>query len=162
MLPNLIFSNEKLFTVEAAFNHKNDRVLSKSLQDIPSGLKKVRKTQKSTPVMVWAAASSEGKSPLIFVPKGVKINKKVYIDKILKNGLMPWTSGMFSNANWTFQQDGATSHTANLTQQWCMDHCPVFISMRNNPQIVFFAVFVTYLHYHKYSYQKVKTVCYFF
>ena len=62
MLPNLIFSNEKLFTVEAAFNHKNDRVLSKSLQDIPSGLKKARRTQKPAPVMVWAAAPLEGKS----------------------------------------------------------------------------------------------------
>ena len=40
MLPNLIFSDEKLFTVEAAFNHRNDRVLLKSLQDIPPGLKK--------------------------------------------------------------------------------------------------------------------------
>ena len=71
MLPNLIFSNEKSFTVEAAFNHRNDRVLSKSLQEIPSGLKKVRRTQKLAPVMVWAAASSEGKSPLIFVPKSL-------------------------------------------------------------------------------------------
>ena len=35
MLPNLIFSNQKIFTVEAAFNHRNDRVLSKSLKDIP-------------------------------------------------------------------------------------------------------------------------------
>ena len=93
MLPNLIFSNEKLFTVEAAFNHRNDRVLSKSLQDIPSGLKKVRRTQNPALVMVWAAASSDGKSPLIFIPKGIKINKKVYIDKILKDGLMPWTVG---------------------------------------------------------------------
>ena len=89
MVSNLIFSNEKLFTFEAAFNHRNDRVTSKSLQNIPSDLKKVRRTQKPAPVMVWAAASSEGKSPLIFVPKGVKINKKIYIDKVLKNGLMP-------------------------------------------------------------------------
>ena len=134
MLPNLIFSNEKLFTVEAAFNHRNYRVLAKSLQDIPSGLKMVRRTQKPAPVMVWAAASSEGKSPLIFFPKGIKTNKKVYIDKILKDGLMPWTSGMYPNANWTFQQDGATSHTANLTQHWCKDHCPVFISRGMTPK----------------------------
>ena len=76
MLPDLIFSDEKLFTVEAAFNHRNDRVLSKSLQDIPPGLKKVRRTQKQASVMVWAAASSEGKSSLIFVHKKVKMKNK--------------------------------------------------------------------------------------
>ena len=127
MLPNLIFSDEKLFTVEAAFNHRNDRVLSKSLQDIPPGLEKVR-IQKPPSVIVWAAVSSEGKFPLIFVSEGVKINKELYIDKILKDGLMPWTSEMYPNANWTFQQDRAIFHTANLTQQWCRDHCPVFIT----------------------------------
>ena len=83
--------------------------------------------------MVWAAVSLEEKSPLIFVPKGVIINKVVYIDKILKDGFMPWTSEMYPNVNWTFQQDGATSHTANLTQQWCRDHRPAFISKEEWP-----------------------------
>ena len=55
MLPNFIFRDEKIFTVEAVFNHRNDRVQSKSLQDIPRSLKKVRRTRKPAPVMVWAA-----------------------------------------------------------------------------------------------------------
>ena len=29
---------------------------------------------------------------------------------------------------WTFQQDGATSHTANVIQNWCRDHIPIFWS----------------------------------
>ena len=74
MLSNLIFNDEKLFTVEAAYNHRNDTVLSKSLQDISPGLKKGR-TQKPASVMIWAAVSLEGKSPLTFFPMGVKINK---------------------------------------------------------------------------------------
>ena len=39
-LHNLVFSDEKLFTMEAIFNSQNDRVLSKSIQTIPKGLKK--------------------------------------------------------------------------------------------------------------------------
>ena len=88
MLSNLIFSDDKLFTVEAVFNHRNDRVLSKSLQDIPPGLKKVR-TQKPASVMIWAAVSLDGKIPFDFFSYGVKINKEVYIDKILKHGVPP-------------------------------------------------------------------------
>ena len=40
-LKNLIFSDVKIFTVEAAFHHQNDRVLSKSLSAIPEDMKKV-------------------------------------------------------------------------------------------------------------------------
>ena len=29
---------------------------------------------------------------------------------------------------WTFQQDGATLHTANVTQNWCRDYIPNFWS----------------------------------
>lgn len=132
-LHNIIFSDEKLFTVEAAFNHQNDRILSQSIEAIPIGAKKVRRTQKPASVMVWAAVSSEGKSPLIFVPSGVKINKNLYIRDILEAGLVPWTKKQYPDGNWTFQQDGATSHTANITQQWCKDHCPRFVSKEEWP-----------------------------
>ena len=45
-LKNLIFSDEKIFTVKAAFNHQNDRVLSKILLAIPESIKKVCRSQK--------------------------------------------------------------------------------------------------------------------
>ena len=58
MLRNLVFSDEKIFTVEAAFNHQNDRVLSNSLLVIPEGMKTVCRSQKPTSLMVWAAILS--------------------------------------------------------------------------------------------------------
>ena len=134
MHQNVIFSDEKLFTVEAAFSHQNDSVLSKSLQDNPPGLGKVERTQWPASVMVWSAVSSEGYFPLIFVLKGVKINKEVYIVKILEGGFMPWANEMYPNPNWTFQQDDATSHMANLTHEWCRNNCPQFISKQNDPK----------------------------
>jgi hypothetical protein len=30
--------------------------------------------------------------------------------------------------DWTFQQDNATPHTHHLTQKWCSDNLPSFIS----------------------------------
>lgn len=132
-LDNIIFSDEKLFTVEAAFNHQNDRVLSKGVQEIPKGVRKIKKTQKPASLMVWAAVSSKGRSPLIFVPNGVKINKEVYINQILEGGLIPWTDELYPDGDWTFQQDGATSHTANLSQQWCRTNCPRFLAKEEWP-----------------------------
>ena len=35
--------------------------------------------------------------------------------------------------DWTFQQDGATSHMHHLTQQWCHDNFPSFIDKNHRP-----------------------------
>ena len=51
-LQNLIFTNEKLFTVQQAHNQQNDRVLVKTLNSIPANTRKVFKTQKPASVMV--------------------------------------------------------------------------------------------------------------
>ena len=127
-LRNIVFSDEKLFTVQASFNHQNDRVLSRDRQSILEHYRQVYRTQKPASVMVWAAVSESGKSPLVFIPQGVKINRDVYIRDILEGSLKPWAMKQFRGQHWTFQQDGATSHTACQTQQWCQNNCPGFIS----------------------------------
>ena len=40
---------------------------------------------------------------------------------------------MFKNKPWTFTHDGATSHTAQLTQKWCAAHLPKFLSKEEWP-----------------------------
>ena len=70
-----------------------------------------------------------------FCPQGVKINKDVYRQEILDAGLIPWTDQRYPDGDWTFQQDRATSHTANVTQLWCKDHCPLFVSKKNGLQV---------------------------
>ena len=66
-------------------------------------------------VMVWAAVSSEGSLPLIFIESGVKINKELSIRKILEGALIPWTNSLYPNGDWNFQQNDATSHIAKIT-----------------------------------------------
>ena len=64
-------------------------LLSKSLWDISPGLNKIKRTQKPASVMVLTAVYSEAKSPLIFIPEGVKINKEIYFAKGLEGGHKP-------------------------------------------------------------------------
>ena len=127
-LHNIIFSDEKLFSVQQSYNHQNDRVLARSYEAIPGNAGKVFRTQKPASVMVWAAVSERGKTPLVFVPQGIKINKERYIEDILKGALLPWCNSVYGDERWTFQQDGATSHTARITQQWCSENCPSWIT----------------------------------
>jgi hypothetical protein len=35
--------------------------------------------------------------------------------------------------NWTYQQDGARPHIYRLSQKWCADHFPAFISKERWP-----------------------------
>ena len=124
-LGEIVFSDEKVFTVEQAFNRKNDTIIAATAKDIPKSLKTVSRRQKPQSVMVWGAVSKTWKSPLIFVPERCKVNIEVSVNNVLIPFLTA-ARGHFGNRAWTFQQDGATSHTSKRTQRWCADHLPRF------------------------------------
>ena len=71
-LPNVVFSDEKPFVIQQLVN--NDRFY------LPNGLAEnlhrllASRTQAPAMVMVWAAIIADGRSPLVFIDRGVKIN----------------------------------------------------------------------------------------
>ena len=72
------------------------------------------KHKKPASVMAWAGVTSTGeKTPLIFIEEGVKINQHANLN-MWKEQLVPWINATFKESGITLQQDGATSHTANL------------------------------------------------
>ena len=103
MLLNLMFYDEKKFDVEQCVNHQNDRVWGRNAS--VEG-RKLSRRQNPTSVMVWAAVTATGRSPLVFVSSGVKLISQLYISDILEgelfsfcpgpvdwmSGLSPWTS----------------------------------------------------------------------
>ena len=60
--------------------------------------------------MVWAGVSGFGRTPLIFVPPGVKINSATYRDLILDPVVKDLGATMFNKNRFLFQQDGAPAH----------------------------------------------------
>jgi hypothetical protein len=74
--------------------------------------------------MVWLAVCSKGVSPMMIFDKGI-VNHDRYIKEVLPVALK-YGNHVFRN-DWTFQQNGATSHTHRLTQEWCHDNFPAFI-----------------------------------
>ena len=117
----IVFSDERIFTLKAKFNPQNDRVLAQHLKDVSEEMLTVYRRQKSASVMVWAAVSKTQRSPLTFVKQGAKVNKFVYIEDILAHDLRD-IKEHFKKEDFTIQKDGAPSHTSNKTQYWCKDN----------------------------------------
>ena len=126
----ILFTDEKLFTVEQAHNHQNDRSWS---AEAPGTSAIVEHRQNPQSVMVWGGICASGKTPLVFVDQGVKINQEVYRRDILKTVVLLWAQQRFGDVNWTFQQDSASAHKAKTTQYWCRTHFPDFIASSEWP-----------------------------
>ena len=59
--PNIVFSDEKLFTVEQVVNHQNDRIWCKEISFSNKDQFHATRRQKPASVMVWAAVTATGR-----------------------------------------------------------------------------------------------------
>lgn len=111
-LEDVLWSDEKVFTIEVAKNSQNHRQL------LSPGLKNSRRRKFATKtlfpksLMVWGGVSANGTTELIFIDKSIKINAKTYQDEIIKKAIIPWKQ---INPGMIFQQDWAPAHGAKST-----------------------------------------------
>ena len=64
----ILFTDEKLFSVECSSNRDNDRILSSYQKEISLVQRVVKRTQKPA-IMVWAGITSTGRTPLYLLIK---------------------------------------------------------------------------------------------
>ena len=73
--PSVLWTDEKLFTVQAVHNSQNDRIYAVNKSDIPLTDRLMFRRKKHASVMVWAGVTSTGKkTSLIFIEEEVKVN----------------------------------------------------------------------------------------
>lgn len=130
---SILFTDEKIFSVEEKFNRQNDRIYARRKQDIPLPQRKSKRCHHPGSVMVWLGGSWKGKAKLFFVPQGVKVRAKNYLENVLEPIVKPLGSTLFKNEHWTFQQDSAPAHGAKIVQKWLATNTPDFISSQQWP-----------------------------
>jgi inhibitor of nuclear factor kappa-B kinase subunit alpha len=111
------FTDEKVFTVETPVNSQNDRVYAQATRkrNVPSA-RLIRERQHfSRSVMVSVGVSRLGKTRVIFIEPGAKVNSDYYCQRVLGEGLLADIRTRCQRYTWTLQQDGAPSHTAKTT-----------------------------------------------
>nr|CAD2200007.1 unnamed protein product [Meloidogyne enterolobii] len=123
--PDILFTDEKIFTIKAVHNHQNYRIWT---TESPLSDELITHSQHPQSVMVWARISTSGKKPLIFVDPGVKVNKDYYLREIFQRVLKPRFKSHFGRMVRIFQQDSAPAHKAKEVQDCCKANFPGFIS----------------------------------
>ena len=112
----IVFTDEKDFTLEIPLNSKNDVVYGRKKSEIPISRLYHEENRFSKKVMVSAGVSWNGKTRIHFIDtKTSKVNAERYLD-LIKDKLLPDCRVLHPDRNFIFQQDGATSHTAKITQ----------------------------------------------
>ena len=122
------FSDEKMFSVASPINHQNDRVysLEKKKSDVPPENLLHERKHFSKKIMVSVAVSFTGKTPIVFIEPGTKVDRFYYIN-LLEQELLPSIREQ-SGRHWTFMQDSAPSHRASATMEFLKANTPDFIS----------------------------------
>lgn len=127
----MMFTDEKIFTRNGYFNPKNDVIWANSRSEAneSGGIFEIQKFPIS--VMVSLGASWEGLTTPFFFVGGERLNANSYcevLDFFKSEG-----DRLFKNTNWTFQQDGASSHTSDKAQEKCKKIFQSFIPKERWP-----------------------------
>ena len=96
---SMLFSDEKVFTVEQCFNAQNDRVYASSSQQAATRVPRVQRSHHPASVMVWWGVSFNGTTQLHFCEQGVKTSAHVYQTTVLEPIVKPLNTTMFPNAD---------------------------------------------------------------
>jgi len=89
-MSQVLFTNEKIFTVEPLHNRQNHCQLLKKGQQKTAAAKTIGCSHFSSSVMVWGGICTTGKTPLIFIDRNVKINAASYQQLFLRDVLKPY------------------------------------------------------------------------
>ena len=121
----IYFTDEKLFRLGACAGGNQNFVVYVSREtkksQVPDDLilREDGRWQGGVSVMVCLGLCHRGKGRLHFVPAGTKVNSAEYLN-IVKNIYEPNIHHYYGiRPDCVFQQDGASSHTANAVQEYC-------------------------------------------
>lgn len=115
----ILFTDEKIFTLQETGAHPKVKFHCAPSSRHQESLKCSSSNSRHSPgVMVWGGVSKLGKSPLIFVEIGAKVNAEYYQNVILKQ-LKDWCTGALGGVDKIIlQQDWAPAHRARSTKTW--------------------------------------------
>ena len=131
-VPSILFTDECYFIVGKHFNHQNERCYGKSLASIPDE-KKFRESPKTfLSAMVFGGVSHDGRSSLIALKSGFKLNQETYQEKCLIPFLKNLPEGLDADSVILYQ-DRAPCYVGKKTQSFLEENSLRFIRNADIP-----------------------------
>lgn len=127
----ILFTDEKYFSLEGVFNRQNERVYAVSREDADQqgGINQTSKYPKR--IMIWLGASKNGlTSPIIFQP-GETLSHENYINVVLPHARVE--GERLLGTDFIYQQDNATPHVHRKSLTWCAENFSNFIDNERWP-----------------------------
>ncbi len=107
----ILFSDEKIFSIEEKFNPQNDHVYVRNCYEAKEKAPRVQHAHHPPLFIVWCGVSYFGTTEIHFCESGVKTNGAVY-RKMLQDIVEPLSDTLFEGVeDWCFQQDSAPPPT---------------------------------------------------
>ncbi len=114
----LIFSNEKIFTINAVSNSRSLRYIARKPEVIPPEVRYMGRTKHLASAMMLRYIGADGKA---FPPVWVKgsVNTAQY-KNILAFKVFPVLDATYGHGKWVWTQDGAPAHTSRAMQAYLL------------------------------------------
>ena len=94
---NVVFSDENPLHIGQFVKKQIDRVYWPKRLAENIHLRLAARTQVPPMIMVWPAVTADGRSPLIFIGRRIKVNAEYYRENVLKTALKIWADKHFSH-----------------------------------------------------------------
>ena len=123
MIERAVFQDESNFSLQIPTNRQNNRVYFRGKKcDVPLENLYHESNSNTKKIMVSAALTWHGVTKPFFVnADGIKVNAPLYLQH-LKKELFPAIRKTYPREDWIFIQDGASSHTSNLVQDFLQEN----------------------------------------
>ena len=72
----------------------------------------------SVAMMLSVGVSRTGKTRVVFIDLGAKVNSSYYCNIVLEKGLLPDIRAICRHYRWALQQDGTPAHTTRTTMDY--------------------------------------------
>lgn len=129
----IIIDDESYFGLSNFELSTNAGFYSSNVDETPDEVKLKRKSKFEPKLLVWIAMSSKGLSKHYIAPSGLNIKDDVYIDKCLRQRLIPFIEAYHMSDDIVFWPDLAASHYSNKTQQFLASQSIDFVPKVHNP-----------------------------
>jgi len=130
---DFFLDDESFFTLGHGSQPGNDCCYRDNVQKTPETVKNKFQTKYEPKIMVWLAISPKGMSTPYFVPSGLAMSQKVYLNECIEKRLVPMIKKYYSGGNYVFWPDLASSHYAKSVQEYLVKKNIPFVPKSDNP-----------------------------